>query len=367
MKILYFAVTKRQYNYFHSLATSLPYKNIVQFFPSLNISFDGLKLAKKIDSNTILQRKYKEIDAKYSNNLYKVLYRLLLKLQFPWVVMVVYKALIDYKPNYIVLWNGKKFYQEIALEIAKILQIKPIFFENGVLPNSTTMDFVGVNASNSVPRDIKFYQKLRYKKKKLPQNLEIRISKKQIKEFDTKLPKEYIFVPFQVAYDTQIIQHSPWIKDMFDFFEIIEWLSQRVDIPFIIKEHPSDRVSDYTILHQKATNKIQFSSLNTQTIIEGASAIMTINSSVAMESLLFKKRVIVLGEAFFAIDGIVKVALSKDKILDIIQNIDKWIIDDSLINSFLHYLYEDYLIPTNWRNPDTIHYKTIEAKIKERG
>jgi len=193
----------------------------------------------------------------------------------------------------------------------------------------------------------------------------VRISKKEQKQFNTKLPEEYIFIPFQVAYDTQIIQHSPWIRDMVELFEIIEWLSGQLNIVFVIKEHPSDRVSDYTLLYKKATNRIKFSSQNTQTLIENATAIMTINSSVAMESLLFKKRVIVLGEAFFAITGIVKTANSKEQILNILKNIDEWSIDEPLINNFLHYLYEDYLIPTNWRNPDTKHYKEIERKIEE--
>ncbi|HHD80335.1 MAG TPA: hypothetical protein ENK99_01810 [Campylobacterales bacterium] len=366
MRILFFAVTKNQYNYFQNLANHLPYHSKVQFFPSLNLSFQGLKLLKNIDQKAILESKYREMDAKYSSKLHKYLYKKLLQFQLPWVLMVAFKPLSRYNPDYIILWNGKKFYQEIVLEVAKLLEVKPIFFENGVLPNSTTMDFVGVNASNSLPREANFYQNLEYKDSSLPQSLEIRVSKKEKKQFNTKLPKEYIFIPFQVAYDTQIIQHSPWIRDMFEFFEIIEWLSQQLDIVFVIKEHPSDRVSNYTLLYQKATNHIQFSSQNTQTLIENATAIMTINSSVAMESLLFKKRVIVLGEAFFAIDGIVKIAHSKEQILDILENLNKWSIDEPLINDFLHYLYEDYLIPTNWRNPDTKHYKAIKQKIEER-
>jgi capsular polysaccharide export protein len=365
MKILFFAVTKRQYIYFQHLATNLPYPSKIQFFPSFNLSLRGLKLLKNIDKKAILESKYIEMEVKYSSKIYKYLYKKLLQFQLPWVVMVAFKVLSYYNPDYIILWNGKKFYQDIILEVAKLLDVKPIFFENGVLPNSTTMDFVGVNASNSLPRDTNFYQNLKYQNRVLPQSLEVRVSKKEQKQFNTKLPKEYIFIPFQVAYDTQIIQHSPWIRDMVELFEIIEWLSGQLNIVFVIKEHPSDRVSDYTLLHQKATNKIEFSSQNTQTLIENATAIITINSSVAMESLLFKKRVIVLGEAFFAITGIVKTANSKEQILNILKNIDEWSIDEPLINNFLHYLYEDYLIPTNWRNPDTKHYKEIERKIEE--
>jgi len=226
MRLLFFAVTKRQYNYFQKLAIHLPYQSKVQFFPSLNLSFRGLRLLKNIDQKAILDTKYREVDVKYSSKLHKYLYKKLLQFQLPWVVMVAFKALIHYRPDYIIVWNGKKFYQEIALEVAKELNIKPIFFENGVLPNSTTMDFVGVNASNSLPREADFYRNLEYQNIALPQSLEVRVSKKEKKQFDTKLPKEYIFIPFQVAYDTQIIQHSPWIRDMFEFFEIIGYLKR---------------------------------------------------------------------------------------------------------------------------------------------
>ena len=364
MKLLFFSLTKNQYRYFNKLSNNLNFKSKVIFFPNLNLSFKGLKLLKTIDTKSILDIKLKEIDVKYKNTFYKFLYKRLLEFQIPWVVMSIYKELENYKPKYLVLWNGKKFHQALALEVAKVLNIEPIFFENGVLPNTTTMDFKGVNASNSISRDIEFYKNLIYKEKALPKNLEVRVSKEKRREFNSKLPKKYIFVPFQVAYDTQIIQHSPWIKDMFDFFTIIEFLAKELSLIFIIKEHPSDRVSDYSLLHQKANNNIRFSSENTQTLIENAEAILTINSSVAMESLLFKKRVIVLGEAFFAINGIVKVASSKEQVLKILKDIDTWIIDNSLIDNFLYYLYYDYLLPIHWKRADLKHYKAIEDKIK---
>lgn len=365
MKLLFFAVTKHQYRYFGNLLGHLPFEGKRLFFPSLRLSFGGLKLLSKIDTEFILAIKYHEIEAKYRNSLHKAFYKKLLQLQTYWVSMVVYNALNRYQPDYLIVWNGKKFHQAIAVEIAKLLQIQSVFFENGVLPNTTTMDFQGVNATNSVPRKAEFYRGLDYSDRTLPQNLEVRVAKREQKQFETVLSEGYIFVPFQVAYDTQIIQHSPWIQDMFVLFEIIEWLSEQLDIAFVIKEHPSDRVSDYSILHQKISDKIHFSSENTQTLIENAAVVMTINSSVAMESLLFKKRVLVLGEAFFAIEGLVKTADSREKILTILQNIETWQVDEALIHNFVSYLYYDYLIPTNWRHPDEAHYQAIAQRLEE--
>ncbi len=363
MKLLFFALTKKQYRYFKRLSINLNFKSKIIFFPSLKLDLNGLKLIKNIDTKSILDIKLKEIEIKYQNKIHEALYKTLLQIQIPWTIMVIYRGLKRFNPDYLVLWNGKKFHQALALEVAKSLNIKSIFFENGLLPNSTTMDFKGVNASNSMVRDIEFYRKLDYKNIKLPQNLEVRVSKRKREIFKTSLPKRYIFIPFQVAYDTQIIQHSPWIRDMFQFFELIEWLSNRIDISFVIKEHPSDRVSNYTNLHKRASKNIIFSSQNTQRLIENSLAVMTINSSVAVESLLFKKRVIVLGEAFFAIDGLVKTANSKEEILEILKDLESWRVDNRVIDNFLYYLYYEYLIPENWREPNSKHYKAIRDRI----
>lgn len=363
MKLHFFSVTKHQYNYFEKLKNHLDFEATHTFFPSLNLSFRSAT----IDSTEILNTKHKELDVKYANPLHKQLYKLLLKIQIPWVSRVIYKQLTMHKPHFLVVWNGKKFHQAIAVEVAKSLGIPSVYFENGVLPNTTTMDFQGVNASNSLPRNISFYQKLHFSNEQtLPQRLVTREAKTKKKTFTTTLPETYIFVPFQVAYDTQIIQHSPWIPDMFEFYKILEWLSSQINIPFVLKEHPSDRVSDYTQLHQSSSDKIHFSSEETQVLIENADVVISINSSVVMESLLFSKRVIVLGEAFFAIDGIVKTAHSKEEILAVLQGLENWEFDEGSVQKFLKYIYFDYLIPDNWREPTSRHYKAIEARLKEQ-
>lgn len=366
MKLLFFSVTKHQYHYFQTLKQYLPFESKHTFFPSLNISFKGLFLPKLLDLNTILETKKKEIDKKYTNPLHKKMYMLFLQLQIPWITAVTYKVMKTFNPDYIIVWNGKKFHQAVAVEVAKYCDVKTVFFENGVLPNTTTMDFKGVNATNSLSKEKIFYEKLDYKSKNLlPQELQTRTSKREQKKFSEPLPERYIFVPFQVAYDTQIIQHSPWIEDMFNLFEIIQWLNKHLEIPFVIKEHPSDRVSNYDSLHQQTNDKIYFSSENTQTLIENAHAVMTINSSIAIESLLFNKKVIVLGEAFFAIEGIVKTAYTKEYLLSILKNINSWELDYDLISNFLNYLYLEYLIPDNWKTPTQKHFDTISNYFKE--
>jgi len=364
VKILFLSLTKAQYIYFKNLHKNLNCTSKVIFFPSIFISLNGFKILKNIDTETILELKFREVDIKYRNYLHNVIYKRLLKFQTIWFILYIYRYLKLYNPKFIALWNGKKFHQQLAIEVAKVLDIKPIFFENGVLPNTTTLDFKGVNASNSTPRDIEFFKKLEFKNIKLPNRLEDREPKRELIDSNIELPNRYIFVPFQVAYDTQIIQHSPWIEDMFRLFEIVESISKQIDIPFVIKEHPSDRVSNYKKLYKRANRNIIFSSANTQELIQNAEAIITINSSVAIEALLFYKKVVVLGEAFFAIEPIVKIAESRDRLLEILKDIDNFRVEKGLIDKFLAYLYYEYLIPDSWKNPTHRHFKAIEERVK---
>lgn len=269
MKLLFFSVTKHQYNYFERLKNNLPVTAIQQFFPHYNLSLKGLLFTKHISSEKILKYKYKEIENKYTNPLHKAFYKLFIKMQIPWVVSTAYKQCIKHTPEYIVLWNGKKFHQALVAEVAKRLDIKTIFFENGVLPNTTTMDFKGVNASNSLPRDALFYDNLHFlQAQRLPDKLITRKAKTKKQTFEVTLPKAYIFVPFQVSYDTQVIQYSPHFSNMTELFNTLVWITQNSNVCFVIKEHPSDRVSDYSVLHQRANSQIIFSSQNTQMLIE---------------------------------------------------------------------------------------------------
>jgi len=366
MKILFVALTKHQYRYFKELAAHLPFESKLLFLPTLSLDRAGFEDRKKIDYARIVARKFKEVDAKYNNPLKRYLYKHFLKVQIPLSVAAISKAIRTFDPDVVAFWNGKKFHQALGVEVAKLYGKKSLFFENGLLPDTTQMDFQGVNASNSVPRDVDFYKKLQIEKAcRLPKKLQVRTPKKRQRTLaQSALPQRYIFVPFQVAYDTQIIQHSPWIEDMVDFFEIIEEMAQKTGLEFVIKEHPSDRVSDYGALHECKTTKIHFSTENTQKLIENADAVLTINSTVGIEGLLLGKRVIVLGEAFFTIEGIVKTAKDRDTLLQILQTLETWTPDSALVQKFLQYLYCVYLIPGSWKNPDEKHFDAITKRLQ---
>jgi capsular polysaccharide export protein len=365
MHLLFFSTAKHQWQYFKRLQQHLGYECVQFFFPTFLFSFKNMHCYKTLDINEVLENKKKELLIKYKNPLHRWFYYQFLKLQIPWLVSTLHDRIITHKIDMLVVWNGKKFHQEIAVKVAESLGIACVYFENGVLPDTTTMDFNGVNAAASVPKKVQFYQNLHFPfELGLPKNLVPRIGKKNHKKKEVSLPDKYIFVPFQVAYDTQILQYSPWIEDMYAFYKVLLSISKDIDLPIVIKEHPSDRVSNYENLYTSGDNSIIFSSGNTQTLIENAELIMSINSSVVIESLLFSKRVIVLGDAFFAIDGIVKLASNKEEIVTLINNRMTWKVDHTLLENFLKYLYYCYLIPGSWKKPGEQHYQMIRKRFE---
>jgi len=59
---------------------------------------------------------------------------------------------------------------------------------------------------------------------------------------------------------------------------------------------------------------------------------------------------------------LVKVAKDKKQLIEILKNIDKFNIDKELIDKFLSYLHDEYLIPDSWRNPTEKHFRAIERE-----
>ena len=151
---------------------------------------------------------------------------------------------------------------------------------------------------------------------------------------------------------------------MEELFYLIAKIANNLKINFVFKEHPSDRVSNYSKLHNiaKESPYLAFAnSVSTQELIQNAKAVVTINSSVGIESLLFSKKVYVLGEAFYAIDGIT-IKANKNTLVQKLQ--DKQEIDFKVVENFLKYL-QSYLLPNSWKEPNKEHYLALNKRIKQ--
>lgn len=366
-KILFVSHNTHQTRYFKRLISHLNYKSTLKVSPKSFSIFSTRKLAREIPVNHILKIKFSEIDLKYKYKIHNMLYKYILKLKTPFIVSGYIRDIVRNQPDLVVFWNGKKYPQNIGVEIAKLLGKQTLFFENGALPNTTAMDFYGLNATASIPQDAALYAKYKYTKA-LPKVLQPRKEERKRIKNEQILPEVFVFVPFQVGYDTQIIYHSPWIDSMHTLFAVIETLSERLEMHFILKEHPSDKKNNYDTLHRKTRVNpyIKFANEHkTQDLIEKSVAILTINSSVGIEGMLFNKRIIVLGEAFYAIEGIAKSANTIEEVESILRNVESWRPNAVLLHQFLAYLLECYYLPDSWRNPTQIHFDAVNQKLEK--
>jgi capsular polysaccharide export protein len=283
-----------------------------------------------------------------------------------------YSAVIrEQSPHAVCVWGGKYHAALLALA-ARTQQVTVVYLEHGVLPFTTAVDLQGINADNSLSRDPDFYRALPAAPARDNRaTLEVRKTTPGKPGEDAglrALPERYIFVPFQVDSDTQILLQSPWIKDMRGFFRLLLRVFRQLDDPqlhLIFKEHPSSE-SVYPDLHRDAGREARIHIVNnylTQQLIEQAEGIVTINSSVGIESLLFDRPVIVTGRAFYNIPGLVMKADSETELLDALRHVKTFRSDQLLRRNFLHYLETDYLVPGKKFSRDEVHLRAMAARI----
>ena len=358
--VLAFAVNEKQKKVFEKLKKKVDLK-VVKSKNVWKFSLKAFKYLDKVDLKPAVDLRVKDFYAKYELKIPKFLVETFYFL-LAYFTYFRYFGLLNEDVKKVVVWNGLMFRQYIFLEIAKLYNIQPIFMENGFF-GKYVIDCKGVNFLNSMPREREFYENYQ-NEKELPKELIPRAPKNAKKFLNApkpKLPERFIFIPFQVDYDTQILLFSPWIKSMRELFYLIREVSNELDLTFVFKEHPSS-IKDYPDLYKLQNEKLFFANgYPTQELIEKSSGIITINSSVGIEGLLFHKKVITLGDAFFNIDGIVKHPTNREELVKILKNLEGWEADKNLIDKFLKYLYFEYLVDREFEELDK---KEIECLFK---
>jgi len=156
----------------------------------------------------------------------------------------------------------------------------------------------------------------------------------------------YIYFPFHVPGDTQLLARSP----MFQFQEcLVEYLSR--SIPFghklYIKEHPA-AVGGYQnsiikkLIKECGNICLVHPQTNSHELIKNSSLVVTVNSSVGFEALLQNKKVLVVGKSYYKNRGVtfdvndmnelaptIKKALNSDmpdraEIINFLAKVHKW-------------------------------------------
>lgn len=371
MKALLFAVNRNQRRYFQFLAAHFQGRaEVIHARRALRPAWRALKYLDRSSLPPLIERKLTELTARnrarhfWSRFFYRHLFYLL--------AIVAYlryrQVIVASGASVLAVWNGYFFRQAIACLVAEQLGIRCVFFENGLLPDTTTLDPRGVNFANSVPREPAFFA-ARPPSKGLPKNLVPRAARIPARFAATNepLPHRYVFVPFQIDHDTQITRFSPWIRSMEQFFAEVTAAFAR-EVPgchLVFKEHPS-AAKRYPEIYRRIEQSPHLHLMNgiaTQVLVEKAAAVVVINSTVGLEALLYGKKVIVLGQAFYAMDGIARQAGDRQQLAEAVRQIDSWRVDRELIKRFLAYLHNEYAIPGSWKNPHIQHAAAVEERL----
>ncbi|MDJ0858609.1 MAG: nitrogen fixation protein FixF [Dinoroseobacter sp.] len=247
-------------------------------------------------------------------------------------------------PDVVIVYNGSLYPESVLAHVSQ--GRKRVFVEAGFFPGTLQIDPEGLNAANSVPRDPGFYLNTSedFAADGLPQAVNNRKSKSSSGD-ELALDPGYVFVPFQVPSDMQVTVHSPWVRDMEMFLDVVIGAADRnPDDVFVIKEHPSFKLSVKGLRPDHP--RVLFANHNvTSDLIQNARAVITLNSTVGIEGLLFEKPVITLGNACYNIDGLVFHAPDERALDKALHASQGWDPDAKLRRQFVGYLWNKYLTP----------------------
>lgn len=369
VRTVFFAARKIQRSYFSKLSSRIPDSSVIYYkqciFPALK-SIPASKIKSIVQD--LIQEKRNNPKRRNKSDLYWKLFRIFKRLEASWLYLVYSRELTISNAGKMVIWNGLKYRQLIAVAAAQEQKIQCIYMENGLLPGYTTLDAQGINYVNSIPRDPSFFRN--YNATAARSFFE-EASIKVHSDRPEKLPQHYIFIPFQVNTDSQITRFSPWIKDMYDLVTKVNQVSVAMGMnspEFVFKLHPASD-EDYSLLIKGLdNNKIHFLTDNlitTNELIHHAVAVITVNSTVGIEAVLANKKVIVLGNAFYNIEGLTLKAYSDKELTDTINTLDSWQPNKILRKNFFRYLADEYQLPGRWQECSDEHLEAAVIRIQQ--
>ncbi|OCH05717.1 hypothetical protein [Aliivibrio fischeri] len=249
--------------------------------------------------------------------------------------------------NYIFIWNGSSTAGITLLEYSRKNNIKCGFFEISNLPGKLFVDPEGVNAQSWLYKNLSILDDLpnvcdsdfnswlvlweSIKSKPLPQAkilgsnrfgyyierlYSVIFSRPFVNEFVIKKPKvrnkisviedncnldeKYVFLPLQVANDSQIKLNSD--VDNIKAIEMAYNIALERQCALYIKMHPAEfDDNELKLIYElKKNKKIYLTNIETNKLIRNSTCVCVINSTVGLESKILGKDVIVFGRAIYS-------------------------------------------------------------------
>ncbi|HGX93905.1 MAG TPA: capsular biosynthesis protein, partial [Candidatus Tenderia sp.] len=190
---------------------------------------------------------------------------------------------------------------------------------------------------------------------------------RNIPDYDGRLPENYLFLPFQVENDSQLILHSPLVgADMGKFVEVCRGAARQVaaDMRLVVKLHPANlKQVDYSDLMKRFPDVLFYKSGPIGELIEKSRGVITINSTVGLEALTYYKPVVTLGDNFYNVAGVVEHVTSLKALPTALAAALSRPVDKTKIDQLLYYLYAHYFAHGSWRDFSPTSCENVADKI----
>jgi capsular polysaccharide export protein len=181
------------------------------------------------------------------------------------------------------------------------------------------------------------------------------------------LPPRYIFIPFQVEADSQLILYSPLVgRNMDRFLSLCLDAARQVapDCKLLVKLHPANLGQiDYGPLVKKYPDVLFQKGGSSSLLIESSQAVITVNSTVGFEALTYYKPVLTLGESLYNVAGVVYHVEAEGELPGLLAQALSQPVDRERIDRLLYYLFDDYFGHGSWKNHTANSYREVADKI----
>jgi capsular polysaccharide export protein len=316
----------------------------------------------------------------------------------------------------IFVWNGSNLRGALAIHLARQRRLPVVYAEHGYLSGTTQLDLEGVNGASSasrlayagaaqMPRDagvdaaldadiarFKAGEKMRDMdplpplelRKNLFARLVSRVSfwaeRRALPYINRlsvpttpahKLPERYVLLPFQVRSDSQLVLQSPLYGD--DLEAVVRDLDLALahidpDLRLVAKFHPYELpLVQRAYRHlPKLYPRVSFVSNAPMTrLLAGASGVVTINSTVGFEAMLFDKPVVALGRNFYTVPGIVECPERRDDLEAAVRRMLTVAPDAEHRRAFLRFVRAYFLVGGGYHDFTPRSLRSVAARIVE--
>jgi capsular polysaccharide export protein len=301
------------------------------------------------------------------------------------------------RPAAVFCWNGSGLTAGIAAQLARARGIPVLFAENGYLPNTLQLDPEGVNALASIARapDLEAIRALSYPPDQL-QAFEVLLAEyragrmpgrtppargrvrpgplayliqawadwherdprfqgnRRIPRAPLTPPEPFVFFPLQVRSDSQLTMHSPLYGNRLDLAIADLDAAVRALDPsprLVIKLHPADLgKTDYDPLVERFPNVLWTAGGDVRSLLQRAACVVTVNSTVGIEAMVFGRPLVTLGENFYTREGLVHPVRARDDLAACLRQALIQPPDAELVGQYLRYLYLHAFVRAHWRD-----------------